>query len=236
MNSENSALTSQANLKNRNIHQRLNAIRRVVKTVDKNSTVSTGQNSRSYQAVSHDDVASLLHDPMVDNGVSLEVSIISSELEAIKTQKTFNGQIDEKISYLVKLWVEIAFVNEDNNQDKSTSKTFAYALDASDKATGKALSLAVKNIYLKVFNLESRDNEESRDYENYNSSYDQPKIGQKSPINGTQQRLETTPVKDHLASEAQVKALKKLYPDTDLTGLTKSEAKKMFDKLNEGRK
>jgi hypothetical protein len=37
-----------------------------------------------------------------------------------------------------------------------------------------------------------------------------------------------------LASPAQVNALKKLYPNEDLTGLTKSKAKSMFDNLNKG--
>jgi hypothetical protein len=67
-------------------------------------------------------------------------------------------------------------------------------MDSSDKAMGKAYSMALKYCYLKTFMLESLDEEESRECEStYKPSYN-------------------TPSKDDLATPAQLGAIQKLYP------------------------
>ena len=57
---------------------------------------------------------------------------------------------------------EVNFVNIDNGEDKVTVTIEAHANDNGDKAPGKALSYGVKSAMLKVFNLETGENDESR--------------------------------------------------------------------------
>jgi hypothetical protein len=147
-----------------NLYQKLNNIQKEVQTVFKGTKVQVTQ-SRSYTAVSHDDVAGLLHLPMANAGVFTEVDMTNAEVEQIVTESTYNGQTEKKVSYMAKVWVSVSFVNADLPSERFIARGFSFAFDSSDKAVGKALSYAVKNIYLKNFNLESTDNEESRDAE-----------------------------------------------------------------------
>lgn len=55
-------------------------------------------------------------------------------------------------------------------------------------------------------------------------------------VSQTQKPSQATVNTDSPASDAQLVALKKMYPGKDLSRLTKNEAKKMFDEFNKGKK
>lgn len=148
----------------KNIYQRLNAVMSDVTSVFKGTEVSMGGN-RSYSAVSHDDVTKLVHMPLVKNGIFVEVDVIETKLSTIESVSEYQGKQQTKTSYLAEVTVQCNFVNIDDPKDRFSVKSFAYALDTSDKAVGKAQSMAVKYIYLKNLLLESTDEEESREYE-----------------------------------------------------------------------
>ena len=57
---------------------------------------------------------------------------------------------------------EIHFVNIDNGEDRVISTIHSHANDNGDKAPGKAASYATKTAMLKVFSLETGENDESR--------------------------------------------------------------------------
>lgn len=145
----------------RNLYQKLTDIMKEVETVFKGASVSMG-GGRSYTAVNHDDVARLLHKPLAQHGIFVKVSVEKSELSS--REKT-NKYGDVGMEYRADVWVDVTFINADNPEERETVKSFAYAFDSSDKATGKAESMAVKYALLKNFMLESTDNEESRDHE-----------------------------------------------------------------------
>lgn len=149
---------------NLNLYQRLNNVMKEVTTVFKGTEVSMGGN-RSYSAVSHDDVTRLIHLPLVNNGIFVEIDIVDSKLKTFETISEYQGKSQTKISYLAEVTVQATFVNIDDPSQKFSVKSYAYAIDSSDKAVGKAESMAVKYIYLKNLLLESTDEEESRDYE-----------------------------------------------------------------------
>jgi len=164
-----------------------------VDSVHKGSTVEMG-NGRSYTAVTHDDVTALLHGPLTAAGIVAMPDMADFSLEAIESKSEYQGKITTKISYLAKIQASVTFINIDDPAERITTKCFSYAMDSSDKAMGKAYSMALKYCYLKTFMLESLDEEESRDYEKaYKPSYN----------NGP------TP---ELATPAQLGAIKKLYP------------------------
>ena len=60
-----------------NIYQRINAVQKQVKYIKKDSVVSTG--SGSYQAVSHDNVISELRGHLIEQGILVIPSLVSSE-------------------------------------------------------------------------------------------------------------------------------------------------------------
>lgn len=168
----------------RNLYQKMTDIMKEVDTVFKGANISMG-NGRSYSAVTHDDVTSLLHKPLANHGVWAKVSIEKVELA---TRDKPNKYGDVSVEYRADVWVEVTFINADKPEEREVCKGFAYAFDSSDKAVGKAESMAVKYIYLKNFTLESTDNEESREHE---QNFKQPP--RRNLVAEVQQRAATTP-------------------------------------------
>jgi hypothetical protein len=150
--------------KDKNLYQRLNGLMAEVTSVFKGTEVSMG-GGRGYSAVSHDDVTKLIHMPMVNNGIFIELSVVSSKLTPQEQVSEYNGKQQIKLSYLAEVTVRATFVNVDNANERFSVDSYAYALDSGDKAVGKAISMATKYVYLKNLLLESTDEEESRDFE-----------------------------------------------------------------------
>jgi hypothetical protein len=144
-----------------NLARKMTQIMKKVKSVTKGETVNITQ-SRSYTAVGHDDVAALLHGPLAEIGIWVKVDVIKCDVSS--TEKTFSNG-NKGYEYRSDVWVEVTFINADNPVDRESVKSFAYAFDSGDKATGKAESMAVKYAFLKNFTLESVDEEESREHE-----------------------------------------------------------------------
>ena len=149
------------NGKKLNLYQKINEIQKLVTTVFKNGEVQITP-TRKYSATLHDDVTSLVQGPVAEIGIVFFPSIVNSELERFETIKNYNGQETKSLNYLIKLWIDVKVVNSDDKKDFEIIKTFIYAIDSGDKAQGKALSMGVKNVYLKLFMMKSEDNEESR--------------------------------------------------------------------------
>jgi ERF superfamily len=148
----------------KNLYQRLNSLMADVTSVFKGTEVSMG-GGRGYSAVSHDDVTKLIHMPLVNNGIFVELGVISSKLSPIETTSEYNGKSQVKTSYLAEVTIRATFVNVDKPEERFSVDSYAYALDSSDKAVGKAMSMATKYIYLKNLLLESTDEEEQRHFE-----------------------------------------------------------------------
>jgi hypothetical protein len=209
-----------------NLYQKINAIYKKVKSVNKGSTVRINDRS-SYTAVSHDDVTSLLHDPLADMGIIAFPNMESAEMESFETEKEYQGKVTVSISYRVKIWASVTFINCDAPEEKLVTKCFSYALDSGDKATGKAYSMAVKYCYLKAFMLESMDEEESRDFER-----DHTPAPQRNSVAPREYQAPTT---DKPASEAQIARVKKEYPDMNVTGLTMKRASELIQQATKGK-
>jgi hypothetical protein len=242
----------------KNLYQKINDIQKTVKSVHKGGTVKINERA-SYSAVLHDDVTALLHDPIANAGIVAMPRMETCEVEIIRTSKSYNGQITESNSYMVKIWASVTFINSENPSEQYQTQCFAYAIDSGDKATGKAYSMAIKYCYLKTFMLESCDDEESRDYEN--TWKNEPAIKQLDVVS-TSKKLDQSkplPVKSPTpkptfiveptteqkpvqiknpmdkASDAQKGALTKMgiYFSQDIT---KSEASKLIESANKERK
>lgn len=139
-----------------NLFQRINEVRKAVAYVQKDKSVSTG--GGSYKAVTHDMVTAIVRGPMVDHGIVCFPSLVASEfhLPLVGTDGTTAKQRLYEATY------DFRFVNADEPKDDIVVRIQAHAMDNADKAPGKALSYAKKYAVLKLFEIETGEDEESR--------------------------------------------------------------------------
>lgn len=139
-----------------NVYLKINNIMSRVNSVYKGANVGYG--SSQYKAVTHDDVTRLLHQEFVKEKLVMLPNVVSSKLEEMSIQ-------GKKGSYQVfasTQEVEVSIINAEKPEEFITSKAFGFSFDTQDKAIGKSYSYAVKYALLKMFMLESSDNEEDR--------------------------------------------------------------------------
>lgn len=140
-----------AEVKKLNIYQRINEVRKKVDYIRKEKAV------QNYKAVTHDQITAILRQHLIDQGVVI-VPTLKNSITADTGEKTSKGSpiIRVEAEY------EFTFVNADDPSDKFSATVSAHANDTGDKAPGKALSYAKKALVLKVFEIETGEDEESR--------------------------------------------------------------------------
>jgi hypothetical protein len=140
-----------------NLFQRINAIRDKVGYVQKDKSVSTGT-SGSYKAVTHDMVTAITRGAMIEHGVICYPILVESvmNLPIIDTTGATANQRLYEATY------DFVFINADQPEEKITIRIQAHAMDNADKAPGKALSYAKKYAILKLFEIETGEDEEGR--------------------------------------------------------------------------
>jgi hypothetical protein len=72
------------------------------------------------------------------------------------------SRANAKGNYIFESDFTIHYINMDNPEDRFSTVIESHAMDAGDKAPGKAITYATKISMLKVFGIETGDNEESR--------------------------------------------------------------------------
>ena len=133
------------------LFQRINEVRKKIDYIKKEKAV------QNYKAVTHDQVTALLRDHMVSVGIVIYPTLVSSV--TIDTgEKTSKGTPIIRVEAVY----DFVFVNIDDTKDSFTARVSAHANDQGDKAPGKALSYAKKALVLKVFEIETGEDDESR--------------------------------------------------------------------------
>jgi hypothetical protein len=135
-----------------NILQRVNAVQKEVAYIQKDRSVSTG--GGSYKAVSHDAVTALLRPHLIKHGI-VYTTTLADECH-------FDTKEEGSKQRLFRATFTICFASIDKPEDRIFVTLPAHALDNGDKAPGKAISYATKYALLKVFALETGEDEESR--------------------------------------------------------------------------
>src|SRR5574340_66546 len=134
-----------------NLMQRINEVRKAIAYIQKDKAVSTG--GGSYKAVTHDAVTAMVREHMVTHGiVSWPHLVESTSMPKEEGSKQFRYEAT----------YDFTFCNVEDRNDSLTIRIQAHAMDNADKAPGKALSYAMKYALLKLFNLETGEDEESR--------------------------------------------------------------------------
>lgn len=136
----------------KNIFQRINEVRKKAAYVQKDKEVS-GQN---YKAVTHDAVTALLRNHLIEQGIVVVPRLLESSITDIGKTKSGTPVIRYAARY------DVDFVNCDDPADKVTVPSEAHANDHGDKAPGKATSYATKYAMLKLFSIETGEDDEGR--------------------------------------------------------------------------
>ncbi len=147
-----------------NIYQRINEVRKELGYVQKDKEVGFGKSS--YRAVTHDAVTGMVRSALIKHGVVIVPSVISSVFHPAEMVTALNdsGQV-QTLSAKQRLYeatFQVDFVNIDDPSDRVSTQQTAHALDNGDKAPGKAMSYATKYAMLKLFNIETGEDDESR--------------------------------------------------------------------------
>lgn len=150
-----------------NLFQRINEVRKSIEYIQKDKQVSTGA-SGSYKAVTHDAVTGLVRDHMVKHGIVSYPVLVDSLMNPplMNIDGTQSKQMRYEATY------DFFFVNVDKPEDRLVIRIQAHAMDNADKAPGKALSYAKKYAVLKLFEIETGEDEESRFESNIGLSED----------------------------------------------------------------
>ena len=135
-----------------NIYQRINAVRKSITYIQKDKSVSAGP-AGSYRAVTHDAVTGMIRQHLVEHGIIIAPTLIDS---------VFHAKEDGAKQRLYSASYDVRFINMDAPDECVTIRIEAHALDNGDKAPGKAISYATKYAILKLFNIETGEDEESR--------------------------------------------------------------------------
>jgi hypothetical protein len=135
-----------------NIYQKINAVQKEIGYVQKDRSVSTG--GGSYKAVSHDAVTAMLRPHLVKHGIVVTTTLAD--------ECHFDQREEGSKQRLFRATFTVCFTNIDKPEDRMFITLPAHAMDNADKSCGKAISYATKYALLKVFALETGEDEESR--------------------------------------------------------------------------
>ena len=139
-------------MSDKNLFQRIIAVRNAVGYIQKDKNVSAGA-SGSYKAVTHDAVTGMLREHLNEQGIVCVPTLVSS---------VSHPKEEGQKQYRYDATYDFAFVNADKPEDRITIRIEAHAMDNADKAPGKAISYAKKYAVLKLFEIETGEDEESR--------------------------------------------------------------------------
>lgn len=143
-----------------NLLQRINEVRKAVAYIQKDKSVSTGKSS--YKAVTHDAVTAMVREHMVEHGIVSWPQLVESVSLPYEDAIDSEGKAYKKNQFRYEATYEFTFANIDDPVDMLLIRIQAHAMDNADKAPGKALSYAKKYALLKLFEIETGEDEESR--------------------------------------------------------------------------
>lgn len=131
--------------KPKSLAKRLNAVMKEFSYLQKDATIKT--KGGSYEVVTHDAVTALLRPHLVKHGIIVLPAMTS--LDMLENNRAMVQML-------------VTFMNVDDREDYISVESCAISDDYGDKGPGKACSYAVKYAYLKVFMIETGEEEEGR--------------------------------------------------------------------------
>lgn len=138
-----------------NLYQRILYVRQQVRRLGKDAQVSGF--GAGYKAITHDKVTAEIRPLMCDAGIVHTVTCITAEDMTTGTSTKAGRPVLQHRALF-----QITFTNAFDPKDQLTVQQWAYADDFGDKAPGKALSYGTKYALLKMFMIETGEDDEVR--------------------------------------------------------------------------
>jgi hypothetical protein len=143
----------------KNIYQRIHSVMMEVWYIQK-------EKGDYYNTVKHDDVTKKIRPSLIRHGVvaipvkieTVDPIIVDKEKYDYKNDRSY---IQKEFFTEAKVYVK--FINIDNPDDFIVVPGYGHGIDAAGNAPGKAVSYAVKYVFLKALNLETGDEEDQYD-------------------------------------------------------------------------
>ncbi len=135
----------------KNVYQRIIEVQKVVDYVQKERGAGQGHN-----AVTHDGVVAKIRQALIDQDLVFTLSLRDRDLLPPlegKAMRLYTAQYEAKLTCA------------DEPKDNMIMQVEGHGADSSDKSPGKAMSYATKTFFLKLFLIETGDNEESRTHD-----------------------------------------------------------------------
>jgi len=152
-----------------NVYQRLALVMEEVSYLKKDTKI------QGYTAMSHDGVTAATRPALLRHGVLALPHAYRHE--TLDNKPTRNGEMAH-----VRLEAVVRFINIDNPADYVDVPSLADGQDQNDKASGKAISMAIKYALLKGLMLETGDREEERiEVEPVDHANDEQRIAPENP-------------------------------------------------------
>jgi hypothetical protein len=136
-----------------NIYQRLNEVRRTNEYIKKDKEVDG-----KYKVVSHDRVTAAVRGDLIKHGIIIVPYMVEGRVVQDTLMMTARKQPIIRFEGVY----DVRFVNADDPKDVAVVRVPAHALDTGDKAPGKSCSYAVKMAMLKIFSIETGEEDEDR--------------------------------------------------------------------------
>lgn len=135
--------------------ERIIWVRGRVTRLGKDSQVGSG--NYAYKGISHDKVTAFIRPKANQAGILIYLTLLDQEVHDTGVKTNSGRPITQ-----TRCWFEVTFQNVHHAEDVITIKVSAFADDNGDKAPGKAQSYAFKYALLKMFMIETGEEDEAR--------------------------------------------------------------------------
>jgi hypothetical protein len=127
-----------------------------------------------------DDIDDKLRDALIEHGVvAMVTSIEDRQMDHWQDPPDRYDKV--KTTWHCECLITIEFVNVDNPEDRTKIVGWGQGLDNSDKATGKAISYALKSAYLSAFHLRGQPDNEADNITKPSPVAERPPVAKQAP-------------------------------------------------------
>ena len=137
----------------KNLSQRILAISSDLGAVAKTGQMRGGGGTYEFHRI--DDIEDKLRGLLIQHGVAVYPRVTHNSIEC--------NVVRERAQYSTEVVVDLTLVNAEDPTDQQVVSGYGQGLDYSDKGPGKAMSYAIKSLYLFLFHLKGQPDNEDDD-------------------------------------------------------------------------
>ena len=173
---------------------------------------------KNFRAISESAVLEVLNPLFKKYNIGYEVEVKEQilHIEKVKTGKDAAGNLIEKLVFIAEAKVLLTVHNPEHcSPNKEWHESFTFegwgsGVDSGDKATGKAITAAVKYALFKGFRLQYSDDPDAEASEDIENIFEEPKREEKEKTDLPKKKSDSKKSEEPVATEAQINYVKGL--------------------------